>query len=98
MPATEVETTVQTIDLMPTLLALSRIEVPEIAQGQSLLPLLARGTSAGEAGWQPRPAFSERELAPAAFNDSDPGRACLAIVEGDWKLIHNTEGRDDLPE
>jgi arylsulfatase A-like enzyme len=98
IPATEVETTVQTIDLMPTLLELSRIEVPEIVQGQSLLPLLARAASPAAAGWQPRPAFAERELAPAAFNDSDPGRACLAIVDGDWKLIHNTEGRGDLPE
>lgn len=98
IPATEVETTVQTIDLMPTLLELSRIQVPERAQGQSLLPLLARKKAPGELGWQPRPAFAERALAPAAFNDGDPGRACRAIVDGDWKLIHNTEGRDDLPE
>jgi arylsulfatase A-like enzyme len=100
VPATEVETTVQTIDLMPTLLDLSRIGVPEIAQGQSLLPLLS--TSAPELGWQPRPAFAERALAPAAFNDGDPGRACLAIIDGnseeEWKLIQNTEGRPDLPE
>jgi arylsulfatase A-like enzyme len=96
VPATQVETTVETIDLMPTLLALSRIELPEIAQGQSLLPLLAPETPPGELGWLPRPAFSERALAPAAFKD--PGRACLAIVDGDWKLIHNTEGREDLPE
>ena len=98
VPATEVETTVQAIDLMPTLLELSRIGVPEIAQGQSLLPLLSAGTPASELGWKARPAFSERALAPAAFNQGDAGRACLAIVDGDWKLIQNTEGRDDLPE
>jgi arylsulfatase A-like enzyme len=98
IPATEVATTVETINLMPTLLELSRIDVPEIVQGQSLLPLLAKDTRADQLGWQSRPAFSERALAPAAFNDGDPGRACLAIVDGDWKLIHNTEGRADLPE
>ena len=99
IPATPaVETTVQTIDLMPTLLELSRIPVPEIAQGQSLLPLLARGRPATELGWQPRPAFSERELAPIAFSGVDTGRACLSIVDNGWKLIHNTEGRSDLPE
>ena len=111
VPATQVDTTVQTIDLMPTLLELSRVEVPEIAQGQSLLPLLARESpgspgatirSATELGWLQRPAFSERAIAPAAFAGGDLGRACLAIIDGDgqrvWKLIHNTEGRDDLPE
>jgi arylsulfatase A-like enzyme len=97
VPPTEVETTVQTIDLMPTLLELSRIDVPEIAQGQSLLPLLVKDTPPVQLGWQPRPAFSERALAPAAFSE-DPGRACLAIVDDGWKLIHNTEGREDLPE
>jgi len=104
IPKKEVERTVQTIDLMPTLLELSRIQVPEIAQGQSLLPLLAPETpdassdAAAALGWQERPAFSERAIAPAAFAGGDLGRACLAIVDGDWKLIHNTEGRDDLPE
>src|SRR5262249_56367075 len=36
--------TVQSIDLMPTLLELSRLPVPRAAQGHSLLPLMA-GTS-----------------------------------------------------
>jgi arylsulfatase len=96
--ATEVETTVQTIDLMPTLLELSRIAVPGAAQGQSLLPLLARGTSPAELGWEPRPAFSERALAPIAFSSIAAGRECRAVIENGWKLIHNTEGRPDLPE
>jgi len=94
----EIDATVQTIDLMPTLLELSRIAVPEEAQGQSLLPLLVRGTRPAELGWQPRPAFAERALAPIANSDGDPGRACLSIVDDGWKLIHNTEGRADLPE
>jgi arylsulfatase A-like enzyme len=94
----EIDATVETIDLMPTLLELSRIAVPEQAQGQSLLPLLVPGTPPAELGWQPRPAFSERALAPIAFNDGDAGRACLSIVDDGWKLIHNTEGRADLPE
>jgi arylsulfatase A-like enzyme len=96
--AMEIGATVQTIDLMPTLLELSRIAVPEEAQGQSLLPLLLPGTPSGELGWQPRPAFAERALAPITTYSLDPGRACLSIIEDGWKLIHNTEGRADLPE
>ncbi len=96
--ALEIDATVQTIDLMPTLLELSRIAVPEEAQGQSLLPLLVRGTPPAELGWEPRPAFSERALAPMGIPEDDAGRACLSIVEDGWKLIHNTEGRADLPE
>ncbi len=96
--AAQIETTVQTLDLMPTLLDLSRIPVPAAAQGQSLLPLLVPGTPPAALGWSPRPAFSERALAPIAFSGVDTGCECLSVVEDGWKLIRNTGGRPDLPE
>jgi len=95
----EVEQTVQAIDLMPTLLELSRLPVPDRAQGQSLLPLLAE-SNPSSLGWSPRPAIAERALAPAAFeNEDDPDQvASFAIVHDGWKLIKNTTRPAGWPE
>ena len=85
---TRIETTVQAIDVLPTLLDLARIPAPAEAQGQSLLPLLATERPE-ELGWRRRPAFAERAHAPAAFaDDVDPVEA-IAVVDGGWKLIRN---------
>ena len=46
--------TVESIDIMPTLLAMSGLPLPREAQGVSLVPLLTSGR------WTPRPAFSEK--------------------------------------
>jgi arylsulfatase A-like enzyme len=94
----EVEQTVQSIDLMPTLLDLSGLEIPQRAQGQSLLPLIddADPTSLG---WRPRPAFAERAFAQAAFEDVDEIRLeSQAVIHEGWKLIRNTSGPEDWPE
>jgi arylsulfatase A-like enzyme len=93
----EVAPTVQGIDVMPTLLEVSRIPVPELAQGQSLLPLLAAGGTAG-LGWAPRPAFSERAHAPAAFSDEKVPRSYRSVVSDGWKLIHNVEKPEGVPD
>ena len=74
----KVDVTVQTIDLMPTLLELSGLEVPEAAQGQSLRPLFE---SAEQARWN-RPAITE---APWNFR----GPAMTALVYDGWKLIRS---------
>jgi len=94
-----VEQTVQAIDLMPTLLELSRLPVPEQAQGQSLLPLLAE-VNPTSLGWSPRPAFAERAMAPAAFtSEEDPDQVeSFAIVYEGWKLIRNTSRPEGWPE
>ncbi len=90
-----VDENVQLIDIMPTLLDLSRLEAPKGLQGQSLLPFL-RTESAG-AAWKPRPAISEAEsITPTP----EPGRAfsMRAIVDGQWKLIHKRIRAAGAPE
>jgi len=82
--------TVQTIDLYPTLLELSRLPVVERAQGQSLLPLLADSSQQAELGWRRRPAFTERMLAPGAFEEDAIGQVeSRAMVSEGWKLVKN---------
>lgn len=82
--------TVQTIDLFPTLLELSRLPVGDKAQGQSLLPLLGESSKRADLGWRQRPAFTERRTAPAAFEEDVIGQVeALAMVADGWKLVHN---------
>ena len=54
--------TVQTIDMMPTVLSLVGLQAPEGVFGASLTPLLFDG----EDPWVSRPAITERSLRPIA--------------------------------
>ena len=84
----------QSIDLMPTIIDLAGLPIPETLQGQSIVPLLASPSSPGSLGWQARPAFAERmrvEGEPVVGPDIDS----YAIIAEGWKLIHNV---DNLPE
>ncbi len=72
-----VETTVQTIDLMPTMLELSGLPASEAAQGQSLTSLFEEG---GEARWN-RPAITE--LLPNLRFDS----VIRSVISDGWKLV-----------
>jgi arylsulfatase A-like enzyme len=92
-----VDQTVQNIDLMPTLLELSRLEVPVRVQGQSLIPLLA-STDPVSLGWTNRPAFAERALAPVAFEPNEEEVESWAIVDDGWKLIKNGHRPEGHPE
>ena len=78
----------RSIDLMPTLLALSGLSSPDDIQGQSLLPLM--GGPAGGADvveeWIVRPAGSERDLGD--------GRSVSLVADG-WKLVQNTDLSDE---
>ena len=94
-----VDETVRSIDLMPTLLALSGLSAPDEIQGQSLLPLMNGSVAgAGDVGvdddvvqeWIVRPAVSERDLGE--------GRSVSLISEG-WKIVQNFDRPDeDHPE
>ena len=92
-----VDELVQSIDVMPTLLELSGLSVPEQVQGQSLVPLMAAPEAPDMFGWVSRPAFSERRN--PGFGREEPDIESLAVVLDGWKLVKNLnvpEGRSEL--
>jgi arylsulfatase A-like enzyme len=78
--------TVETVDIMPTLLAACGLRVPPAAQGRSLLPLLQ-----GTPGWRTRPAFSEKAVTHEPVGAPPPhDTESFAVVFEGWKLLHHT--------
>ena len=97
-PGKVVRETVESIDLMPTLLELSLLPVPETLQGQSLLPLLAEEGDQARERWQSRPVFSERVTQASRVATAATEVDSFAIVSEGWKLIYNVRKPDDFPE
>jgi len=101
-----VDRTVETIDIMPTLLEMSGLKVPAQAQGRSFLPLLAarEGSARGDVradapGWIDRPAVTEKAVTKEPVGAPPPqDTESTAIVSGGWKLIHNTKRGEGQPE
>lgn len=91
-----IERTTQSIDLMPTLLELARVPVPESVQGSSLLPLLASPEDPAAMGWNRRAVFTERKNSPG--EETEGTADSFAIIADGWKLIWNEVVRDDRPE
>ncbi|MGD8340446.1 MAG: sulfatase [Gammaproteobacteria bacterium] len=98
--------TLQSIDMMPTMLELSGLPIPEAAQGQSFVSLLeprrlaASGVAYAQVPWQPTPVFTEQLR---DNNGPEPGpfpRDAYAVIDGGWKLVHNVYVPDgmDYPE
>jgi arylsulfatase len=101
--ARRVDDAVQLIDVMPTLLDISRLAHPEGLQGQSLLSLLQPPTnggpstvSAADTGWRSRPIIMEK--LPQGTPDFPDAMESTAIIDGQWKLIHNTIRPPDRAE
>ena len=103
-----IDETVQNIDIMPTLLELSRLPLPEKIQGQSLVPLMvaARDSpngsdlaeAAGELGWQARPALTQKASTtqtggPTPYDDEQ-----YSLVSDGWKFVHNVSRAVEVPE
>ena len=95
-----VDETISSIDLMPTLLQLSRLPAPPEIQGQSLVRLMADSGKPSAGGWRRRPAFTERHIAPSdtRMERDEEEVESMAIVSEDWKLIRNTQRPEGWPE
>ena len=66
---------VSMIDVLPTILSLAGLPMPEILQGQSLTPLLFQ-----EEGWEPRPVV----LDEFAIDDSGELSGYIEVIDGRW--------------
>jgi arylsulfatase A-like enzyme len=100
-----IEETTRSVDVMPTVLGLSRLAGPEGMQGQSLLPLIAAAQQQGGAGhesllaaasslgWAAQPAVSEN------VRERDDDLVATSLISGGWRLIYNKVIPDkDRPE
>jgi arylsulfatase A-like enzyme len=92
-----VDETVQSIDIMPTLLEWSRLPLPPGLQGRSLLPRLDPSAARGEP-WPARPAVSEK--APVTDPGTPPPRETesYAVRSGPRKLVFNPQRYETQPE
>ncbi|HEV8629872.1 MAG TPA: sulfatase [Thermoanaerobaculia bacterium] len=80
--------TVEIIDVMPTILDLAGLPVPREAQGRSLRALLG---DARAKPWRNRPAFTEKNRTFEPVGAPPPlDTETFTVVDGDWKLVHNT--------
>ena len=75
-PGRTVETPVPMLDLTPTLLDIAGAPLPDLAHGQSLLPVL-QGQEA-----VPRAIYSESPARRSSYDDK-------ALRQGDYKLVYN---------
>jgi arylsulfatase A-like enzyme len=85
-----VKETVQTIDIMPTILELCRLSPPPGIQGQSFAALLADGAPAPGA-FRVRPALTEKWATNKPGNPPPLDTESYAIVEGGYKLVQNVQ-------
>jgi choline-sulfatase len=96
-PATVVDQTVETVDLMPTLLTLAGVPVPKAAQGRSLAALVG-GTAPDGGGAGAAPAFSIKAATHDVFGPPPRDSESIAVLAGGWKLIHNLKRPAARPE
>ena len=87
----KIDEPVELVDVMPTLLDLSGVSPPAGMQGQSMRPLLEKAT-----GWKRRPPVAERQ--PMGGTDFPNAAESYAIMDGNWKLIHNVVRPPQQPE
>ena len=82
---------VSMIDVLPTILDLTNLPMPEVMQGQSLTPLLL-----GKAGWEPRPVIIDE-----FYGDNDTGELSgdIAMIDRRWIAWGQIPMRsEDTPE
>ena len=93
-----VDGTVESLSLMPTVLDLAGIEVPETAQGQSLLPLVASPDDPASLGWVERAVLSERKRIPSRRERADYDVDQYSVISDGWKLVQNVDPPEGMPE
>src|SRR5262249_27763382 len=94
-----VDQTVQSIDVMPTLLEMTGLAVPKAAQGHSLMPLMsAADASAVHAAPAALPAITEKAATHEGGGPPPRESASVAIILDGFKLVHNTARAAGLPE
>jgi len=83
---------VQLVDVMPTVLDLAGAKVPDMVQGQSLVPLIR-----GAAFHRRTPVMTSRYQSPQAKPDGyvpENRINTFAVVDARWKLIYREKGKD----
>lgn len=83
---------VSMIDVLPTILDLAELPMPEVMQGQSLAPLLL-----GNQGWEPRPVIIDE-----FYQDRNTGKFLgrIEVLDGRWGAsleINEDPENDDRP-
>jgi arylsulfatase A-like enzyme len=91
----KVSNVTETIDVLPTLLELSRIPLPQGVQGQSLAALLKGDGS----GFRDRPAISEKAVTKPGEGAPWPEDTdAYSIIDSGFKLVHHRARKDGTPE
>ncbi len=103
-----IEKPVQHVDLMPTILELSGLPIPDAAQGQSLVSLMTPDAadpaqpeapgSTGHTPWRERPIFVERPASDHPTSPAPRAYSSFGVIFDGWKLIQHGEGRGETPE
>ncbi|UCD57213.1 MAG: hypothetical protein JSV16_15600, partial [Candidatus Hydrogenedentota bacterium] len=82
---------VSMIDVLPTILDLVGLPMPEVMQGQSLAPLLL-----GEEGWEPRPVILDEFWVDPETSEL---RGMIEVVDGRWGAsLEINRDPDERPE
>ena len=79
---------VSMIDILPTILDLAGLPMPEVMQGQSLAPLLL-----GEEGWEPRPVI----LDEFAVEDTGELSGFIEVIDGRWGASLEIDSSPEIP-
>lgn len=94
-PKTVIPERAELVDVMPTLLDLTGLEIPSGVQGRSLVPLLG-GERLG--GFRERPVFVQKARTAPLRGPSPASLESFAVLDGRWKLIHAVVRDPGAPE